>query len=284
MCIRDSLSSPVPESEIDEDFGDAPLLNYGNPVHTLIDGIRLGATNSDDTGPFNDPAANGDLADDGITFGSFGQNQSTEITATVFGADGYLQAWIDWNNDGDFDDAGEQVATDEEDTNNDGTITLDVTAPLDASTTETFARFRWSTFKGLESNTAAGDGEVEDYQIGPISVAVANLNASKTVEVHDPGNLGLYMTPGNEILYRITVINEDTSSSPANDVDIQDTLPENLVFVSATTTGFVGGTFSNPDLPTPNQDCAVTPCVISFEDGVVEIDTTAEIQVIARIK
>ena len=54
--------------------------------NTLVDGIRLGAANSADTGPYDDPSASGDLADDGVTFGAFGQNQSTEITATVFGA------------------------------------------------------------------------------------------------------------------------------------------------------------------------------------------------------
>ena len=279
-----NLQSPIAENEIDEDFGDAPILNYGNPIHTLIGGIRLGATNSADTGPFDDSVANGDLADDGVTFGTFGQNQTTEITASVTGANGYLQAWIDWNNDGDFDDVDEQVATNEQDSDNDGSITLNVTAPLNASTMETFARFRWSTVQGLESNTAASDGEIEDYQIGPIGAAFADLTASKTVEVHDPGNLGLYMTPGNEVMYRITVVNEDTSSAAADDVDIQDTLPENLVFISATTTGFVGGAFGNPDLPAVDQDCAVTPCIINFEDGVVDIDTTAEIQVIARIK
>ena len=279
-----NLSSPISDPVIEEDFGDAPLLNYGNPIHTLGSGMRLGATNSADTGPFDDPVANGDFADDGITFGSFGQNQSTEITAAVFGAGGYLQAWIDWNDDGDFDDTGEQVATDEQDTDSDGSITLNITAPLDASTTETFARFRWSTVSGLESNTAAGDGEVEDYQIGPITAAFADVTASKTVDVHDPGKLGLYMTPGNEVLYKITVVNADTSSAAADDVDILDTLPDNLVFISATTTGFVGGAFGNPDLPAVNQDCAITACIISFEDGTVEVDSTAEIQVIARIK
>jgi len=279
-----NLQSPINEIEIDEDFGDAPLLNYGNPIHVLNNNVRLGATNSGDDGPYDDPTANADLADDGITFGTFGQNQSTEIIASVTGANGYLQAWIDWNNDGDFDDTGEQVATNEQDTDNDGSITLNITAPVDAATTETFARFRWSTAQNLASNTAASDGEVEDYQIGPIGAAFADLTASKTVEVHDPGNLGLYMTPGNEVMYRITVVNADTSSAAADDVDIQDTLPENLVFLSATTTGFVGGAFGNPDLPTINQDCGVTPCIINLEDGVVEIDTTAEIQVIARIK
>ena len=92
------------------------------------------------------------------------------------------------------------------------------------------------------------------------------------------------MTPGNDVLYRITVVNADTSSAAADDVDISDTLPENLVFISATTTGFTSGAFGNPDLPAANQDCEATPCIINFEDGTVEIDSTAEIQVIARIK
>ena len=278
-----NLSSPLSNPVIDEDFGDAPS-TYGNPIHTLINGIRLGATNSADDGPFNSATAVGDTADDGITFASFGQNQTTEITATVSGANGYLQAWIDWNDDGDFLDVDEQVAIDEQDTDNDGIITLDIPVPLDASPTETIARFRWSTAKGVEFNTAAGDGEVEDYQIGPITEAFAVLNAVKTVEVFDPGNLGLYMTPGNEVLYKITVTNDATATAPAEDVDISDTLPENLRFVSATTTGFTGGAFGSPDLPAANTDCETTPCVVRFSGAEVAIDTTAEIEVRAIIK
>jgi len=48
------------------------------------------------------------------------QTQATEITVNVLGANGYLQGWIDWNTDDDFDDAGEQVALDVQDTDNDG--------------------------------------------------------------------------------------------------------------------------------------------------------------------
>lgn len=279
-----NLQQPIASSEIDEDFGDAPLLNYGNPIHTLINGIRLGATNTADTGPQDSPTAVGDAGDDGVTFGSFTQTQATEITVNVLGANGYLQGWIDWNADDDFDDAGEQVALDVQDTDNDGVITLNVTAPQTAATSQTFARFRWSTTAGLESNTAAANGEVEDYQIGPIAAAVVNLDAVKTVEVYDPDELGLYMTPGNKVLYRITVTNADTSTAPADDVDIVDTLPTNLKFISATTTGFTSGMFGNPALPELNQDCEVTPCIVSFEDGAVPIDSVAEVQVIALIK
>ena len=279
-----NLQGAIASSEIDEDFGDAPLLSYGNPIHTIVNGIRLGATNTDETGPFDSSTAVGDTGDDGVTFGTFTQTQTTEITVNVTGANGYLQGWIDWNADGDFDDTGEQVTLDVQDSDNDGVITLDIDVPDDAATSQTIARFRWSTTMGLESNTAAANGEVEDYQIGPIIEAVANISAVKTVEVYDPGNLGLYMTPGNEVLYKITVTNAATSTASADDVDIVDTLPENLKFISATTTGFTNGTFGNPDLPASNQDCAVTPCVVSFENGSLAIDSVAEVQVRALIK
>jgi uncharacterized repeat protein (TIGR01451 family) len=112
----------------------------------------------------------------------------------------------------------------------------------------------------------------------------ADVNAVKTVEVYDPGALGLYMTPGNEVLYKIVVTNSATATAAAEDVDISDTLPTNLKFISATTTGFTGGAFGSPALPASNQDCAVTACVIRYSGGDVPIDTTAEIQVRALIK
>ncbi len=112
----------------------------------------------------------------------------------------------------------------------------------------------------------------------------ADLNAVKTVEVYDPLGEGLYMTPGNEVLYKITVTNSATATAAAEDVDIMDTLPTNLKFVSATTTGFIGGAFGSPDLPPTNTDCNVTPCIVRFSGGDVAINTTAEIEVRAIIK
>lgn len=112
----------------------------------------------------------------------------------------------------------------------------------------------------------------------------ADLNAVKTVEVYDPSALGLYMVPGNEVLYKITVTNSATATASAEDVDISDTLPQNLKFVSATTTGFTGGAFGTPDLPATNTDCGVTPCIVRFSGGDVAVNSTAEILVRAIIK
>jgi len=133
--------------------------------YSLDPNIQLGATNTVDI------AASTADGDDGITLPSLTQAKTTTITAWVTGAGAYLQAWIDFNGDGDFDDTGEQVATDYQDGGTGdtdsviGTIAFDVNVPLSAVTTQTFARFRWSTAQNLDPTTAAIDGEVEDYSL-----------------------------------------------------------------------------------------------------------------------
>lgn len=114
---------------------------------------------------------------------------------------------------------------------------------------------------------------------------LADISAEKLVEAYDPGSTGeVYMTPGSEILYKIRVTNSAAAEASADDIDITDTLPSNLKFVEATTTGFVGGSFGSPALPTTNQDCGDTPCVIRFTGGSVPINTVAEVVVRATIK
>ena len=278
-----NLSSPVPNSVIDEDFGDAPT-SYGNPIHTLVNGVRLGATNTADTGPFNSATAAGDVGDDGITIPALTQTLPATITANVVGAGGFLQGWIDWDGDGGFDEPGDQIALNLQDTDGDGIIDIPLTVPSSTITTQTFARFRWSTSQNIAPMTAVGDGEVEDYLIPSITEGVADLTAVKSVEVYDPTNVGLYMIPGNEVLYRITVTNAASSTAEAQDIDLSDTLPDNVRFISATTTGFTNGAFGTPDLPPANTDCVGGACVIHFSGATLPIDTVGEVQVIALIK
>lgn len=113
---------------------------------------------------------------------------------------------------------------------------------------------------------------------------IADITAVKSVEVYDPANAGLYMTPGNEVLYRITVNNSATANADAEDIDLSDTLPDNVRFVSATTTGFTGGAFGSPALPAANTDCDSGACVIRYSGATLPINTTGEIQVRALIK
>ena len=62
-----NIGVAVTNAVLDEDFGDAPVSDYGNPVHTIVAGIMLGATNTADTASFDTLAADGDIEDDGVT-------------------------------------------------------------------------------------------------------------------------------------------------------------------------------------------------------------------------
>jgi len=157
------------------DSSDAPA-TYGNPTHAIVSGIYLGTNTPDNEnappspldGTGDDITGNDD--EDGVTLPALTQGQTTTITATVVGAGGYLQGWIDWNGNGVFD-ASEQVATNVQDnlvgdTNNTlGTIAFTVNVPATSVTTKTYARFRWSTTINLNATTATVNGEVEDYAL-----------------------------------------------------------------------------------------------------------------------
>lgn len=91
-------------------------------------------------------------------------------TATLLplaSVDGKLDAWVDWNRDGDWDDPGEQVFTSEDIGPAMGEDdALDVEVPARAAPGFTYARFRFSRQGGLAPTGAAPSGEVEDYLIG----------------------------------------------------------------------------------------------------------------------
>ncbi|SFD60429.1 conserved repeat domain-containing protein [Sulfitobacter brevis] len=169
----------------DADRGDAPA-SYGDPQH-IIEGlgapeIYLGTVPPDiDILAQNSATATGDDLDggddeDGVVMPTLYRGGFSQITVSVndLGTlpekNAYLQAFIDFNGDGTFNQAGEQVALNlqdgdplDKDGTTDRSITFEVAVPAGATTAPTFARFRWSTDNtGL--NTVF-DGEVEDYAL-----------------------------------------------------------------------------------------------------------------------
>ena len=175
--LFDFEAAPRDFSDLPADGSTAPVnsgtTGYGEASHVIVNGIRLGASIDAETSAQTSAAADGDgNDDDGVNIPSLTTGQTATITADVFGAGGYLQGWIDWNSDGDFADSGEQIATDIQDNGtgdtdpDSGKISFDVNVPAGAVTSaDNFARFRWSTTQGLDTTTAAINGEVEDYQI-----------------------------------------------------------------------------------------------------------------------
>ncbi|NBB23495.1 hypothetical protein GVN20_29420, partial [Runella sp. CRIBMP] len=180
------------------DFGDAPdtyntLLSNNGARHNTSIAFHLGATVDGDvdgqptsTGNGDDIDAEGD-DDDGVTLPSaFITGTTANITVNASGA-GFLNAWVDFNNDGDFGDMGEQVFTNQALATGDNNLTIAV--PSGAVPALTFARFRYTTatvmtpsFVGLQTT-----GEVEDYQVNILntqfsvsSPTVAEGNAATT--------------------------------------------------------------------------------------------------------
>jgi hypothetical protein len=83
--------------------------------------------------------------EDGVTFTSSltaGSQATVQVTAHVpqCSTGGYLNAWVDFNGDGDWADTGEQIFTDVQLAAGLNTLTFNV--PSDATTGTTFARFR----------------------------------------------------------------------------------------------------------------------------------------------
>ena len=121
------------------------------------------------TGDDNSVAPNTD-DEDGITFLTPivpGEPFNIEITAhTADGADGYLNAWIDFDGDGELE-AGERIASDRPITNGTNTYTFVAhgltTDPPFAETLYSRFRFTRNTGEATSPTGIAPNGEVEDY-------------------------------------------------------------------------------------------------------------------------
>jgi uncharacterized repeat protein (TIGR01451 family) len=153
------------------DVGDAPI-SYGNPTHT-IGGIRMGAAVDADASLLNNATATGDDVnntddEDGVTLTSLlPTGETTIVPVNIQNAGGFLSVWFDWNADGDFNDAGEQMITAQAIAV--GTTNLNISVPLTAIIGNTFARFRVCTNNTALDNcntpvSTVQSGEVEDYQ------------------------------------------------------------------------------------------------------------------------
>ncbi len=185
---NDGGSGPVIDGEVEDytfllkglDYGDAPagyptlladdgarhvVLANGNPtLGTQIDTEADGQPNANHMGD----DLNGTPDDeDGVTFaGVMVQGGApVDISVAAGATGGLLNAWIDFNADGDWNDPGEQIAADL-DLAGGSTTVLSVAAPPTAVRSTTCARFRISSQPGLSPTGLAPDGEIEDHSVG----------------------------------------------------------------------------------------------------------------------
>ncbi|MBA2115060.1 GEVED domain-containing protein [Bremerella alba] len=248
------------------DFGDAPdkygtLLESDGARHTLIENFYLGdgVDAEIDGQPSADASADGST-DDGILIrtedpnnpGGFlnftlrdGIDNQIYITskaptgATSFG---FLDAWIDYNQDGVFEEGvvsedGEQILVSIPLTKDavdplsspgglGQLITLD-SLPEGVLTGDTFIRFRLSSTGGLTPTGLAEDGEVEDYlvTIGDPSVNPwHNSVKAGAISIDDNAITGLdYVLLLNELRDRVYTY---AAADPMNGIAKGDFLPQ----------------------------------------------------------
>jgi hypothetical protein len=173
------IKEPPPE---EFDFGDAPdsfmvpryptyLINNG-ARHKIVQGApyfadALGgdAPDAEVDGQPNATATGDDIAgaddEDGVTVPVLTVGVPANITGILSSA-GWVDAWVDWNGDGDWSDAGENVFSGPKPS---GPFAIPVTAP-GPFTGQTFARFRVHTgATALLPTGPADDGEVEDHLV-----------------------------------------------------------------------------------------------------------------------
>jgi hypothetical protein len=155
------------------DYSDAPS-PYPETFHGVTEYVHLGNYVDKDLLALQDPQATGDDLDhldddDGVQFltdSIAGHTSSVRVqTYVLSGHTGYLQAWIDFNRDFDWADAGEHIITDFSLGAGVNYYDLQFNVPAGATPGQTFARFIINMGEGIDYDQITMDGEVEDYML-----------------------------------------------------------------------------------------------------------------------
>jgi Tol biopolymer transport system component len=120
-----------------------------------------------------------------------------------------LDAFVDFNQDGDWDDSGERIANSLDLGTTTGTREISFSVPAGAEGGQTVARFRLSSAGGLGPTGLATDGEIEDH---PVTV-VALPAVERTYRAYNPNaNFHFFTTSFTEFAAAIAAGYRDESS------------------------------------------------------------------------
>ncbi|WP_159458260.1 GEVED domain-containing protein [Photobacterium andalusiense] len=288
------------------DYGDAPDTTVGTgngdyqttltdngAVHKFNDtdadtysDITLGTLWDDDDGTLQNIAATADDLDnidddDGVTWTDafvLGASTNVSVTLTKDPASTLvglrLYAWADWNHDGDWNDAGEQVIVDT--TASSATQNYSIAVPATATLGNTYLRIRVCSDIDCNSPTGAvTDGEVEDHLLTVVAPQISGFvfndngdgGGTATNGVKDGSETGLglavpivaynavtntcYATNADATTgaYSITVASAGTYQvyEAINETDIvSPTCPPSQSTLNTTTGAYSGGTIGDP--------------------------------------
>jgi len=199
-----------PASQENMDFGDAPdnpqnsgdyptLLSSNGARHIINPAVYLGSLIDNElNGQPNITSTGDDLAnvddEDGVTIPAVVQVGSTVTITVAASVSGFLDAWIDYNIDGDWADAGENIFSTAP--LSAGPNTLTFTVPPTAGNGQSYSRFRFRTANiPISYNGLVNDGEVEDYAIYLEPVSQGSLDFGDAPDNWDiPGDYPTLLT------------------------------------------------------------------------------------------
>ncbi|MCA9060840.1 MAG: hypothetical protein KDA85_20145, partial [Planctomycetaceae bacterium] len=235
------------------DYGDLSL--FSDASSTVVDGLRLGSLVDTEYNPTKNAAATGDditeLDDeDAVTFPTLIAGALATIPVTVTnttGAPAYLNAWIDFNNNGSWNDAGEQIFTSQAVSAGDNDFTINIPDGLTAVTAAA-VRFRISSSGGLAPTGTAGDGEVEDLTVGIIGPKRLEITLDAATVYENAGTLsGTITRVSADTTQPLDVIVTSTDTTEAT-VPVIITIPANQSSVAFSVT-IVDDTLLDGDIP-----------------------------------
>jgi VCBS repeat-containing protein len=135
---------------------DATQIFLGSLIDTESDGQPAAGATGDDTAGIDD--------EDGVTIGGFFNTRVPDTNVVIRSTGvGVVDAWIDWNRDGDFTDVGEQVISNQVVAGGDNNFVISTASS--ALVGDSILRVRLSLLGNLLSGGAASGGEVEDHVV-----------------------------------------------------------------------------------------------------------------------
>ena len=174
VFIQDCDWGDLPDTSATTNTDDYQTLSANNgPVHVIIPGLNLGTS--------VDPELDGQPSTDALGDGSDENGVTIFSSLDIFpgstfrlplnyenttGSLAHIEAWIDWNGDGDFDDTDEMVF-DVSDIGDSAYDRITITSPTNAVSGEFLGfRVRISNQDNMTPYGLISEGEIEDYLIG----------------------------------------------------------------------------------------------------------------------
>ncbi len=237
-----------------------------NTNYEYISNVTLEYINNSTDG--SDADGDGDNGYDDFTNLKTNLNPGTTYTLSVTikpDSKDYIRAWVDWNGDGDFTDAGEEYTV-VDNTSSNGPFTVSITVPTTSANTNKKTRMRVS-LKWSGAPASSGDfdyGEVEDYTI--TTYTDTDLDGIPDITDIDDDGDGITDAAEAGVECNTTEVYYGGNNGHLYKIDFN-TGNSSLMTTSTKTSGYINALASNPDDGVVYYGVGTTMYVYNPADG-----------------